>query len=283
MQRKNGFLQIKDYQLIRNCNALDGKYCVSWINIEGVDYLYKEYKSIKICYKEVFWTYVLKELGIPNVGYDLASDRGNFGVITKNAKKEGQLIKSLLDLIIDYQYKGDLEARHSSISDLFNVKSLEKVFAFHYKDKLTPSERKALNRSLLEQFIIQILSGNCDLHERNISMIEEPQICFFPYFDFGRYNVTNFKITNCHTFCLGYQKVSYMESPKEILKKFLDYGTKEELELLRFYIEQFCTLNTLKIYEQMEEDMSYKIPQNLKRDLSRKLIQNSIYIEKQIR
>lgn len=283
MERRKGFLQINDYQLIRNCQKeTDGKYCVAWIRIDETEYLYKEYQNKNTCYKEVFWSYVLNGLGIQNVGYDLASNEGRFGVITKNAKKEGQRTKSISELITDFK-KANIEYRYSSLFDLFNVKDLEKVLAFHYKQQMKEEELKRLNESLLKQFIIQLLSGNCDLHDRNINIVEGYLIDFFPYFDFGGYNLTNFKITNYNHFCLPFIKVIYMESPRQTVQNFLNNGTKNEIEILKLYIEKFRTFNTSKIFQQMEDDISFKLPRNIKKDLSKKLVQNSDYIDRKIR
>ncbi len=283
MERKKGFLQIKEYELIRTCQReIDGKYCVAWIILDGFESLYKEYQNINTCYKEVFWSYALTELGIPNVEYDLASNQGKLGVITKNAKQKDQKIKNLSELIQNFRHHASLEYRHSSLSDLFNVKELEKIFVFHYS-QLKPEELKKLNESLLKQFIIQILSGNCDLHDRNMIIVEKPMLDFFPYFDFGGYSLTSFKIMNHTRFCLPYIKSSYMEEPKQTVGHFLDYATKQEIELLKYYIEKFLTLDTTRIYEHMENDLSFTLPRNVKKDLSRKLVRNSIYIEKQMR
>ncbi len=283
MERKNGFLQIKEYELIRNCQReIDGKYCVAWINVDGLEFLYKEYQNINTCYKEVFWSYVLKELGIPNVGYDLASDQGKYGVITKNAHQDGQKTKTLLELIQNFRNNASPEYRHSSLSDLFNVKDLEKVFAFNYSH-LKEEKLTKLNELLLKQFIIQILSGNCDLHDRNMIIIETPTLDFFPYFDFGGYSLTSFKIMNYTRFCLPYITSSYMEEPKKTVHQFLEYSSKKEMELLKSYIEKFLRLDIAKIYEQMENDISFTLPRKIKTDLSRKLVRNSIYIEKQVR
>jgi hypothetical protein len=283
MERENGFLKLQKYKMIRQClDNAEGHYCDGWIEIENTEYIFKKYQEIKTCYKEVVWSYILKELGIPNVGYDLANLNGQYGVITPILYKDNSK-KNLLELVVSFRQNANLEYRYSSFQKLYNVKDLEKVLTFAYQDKLSATELNLLNFGLLEQFIIQLISGNCDLHARNIMILEEPTIRFFPFYDFGGYNLTDFKITNKRSFCLSYHEVPYLVPPKKTLQTFLDFANQQELEILKKYLESIHQLNLKQIYEKMENHISYQIPRNLKKDLSRKITQNSTYISKQLR
>ncbi|MCI8574949.1 MAG: type II toxin-antitoxin system HipA family toxin [Bacilli bacterium] len=280
MERKKGFLQMDHYELIRNCNhETDGKYCVAWIKKQEIEYLLKQYENYKTCYKEVFWSYVLTELGKITVGYDLVSYNGQVGVITKNANPNHYPVKSLKELIYHFRECSSLEYRHSTTFELYNVLGLFKVFEFNYG----PNVSKILNQELLELFIIQILSGNCDLHGKNVAIIERPEITFFPYFDFGGYNLANFQRFTNNEFILKYKKGIFLESQRQTLQNFLTFANKKEIELLKEYIEKFQTLKVNNIFEKMETNIENRIPRNLKKDLARKLVHNSNIVEKQIK
>ena len=280
MERKNGFLQIKDYKKIRDCNEThDGKYCVAWIKIEDIEYLLKKYENYKTCYKEVFWSYILTELGVPNVGYDLATNKNQYCVITKNANPFHYPIKSLKELIINFRNNGDLEYRHSDFSELFNLRDLKKVFAFQYLKEVC----QKLNQQLLELFIIQILSGNHDLHDKNVAIIEQPEISFFPYYDFGGYNLAHFQRLTNSEFILKYTKGQYLESQRQTLLNFLNFASRQEIELMRDYIEKFQSLKINNVFEKMEDNFENRIPGNLKKDLTRKLLHNPRYVEKEMK
>lgn len=198
MRREKGFLQIDEtnYKRQRFCTAnLDGLYSYEWIQINREKFLFKQ-GTINQAIFEVFWSHVLNALGISNVQYDLAFHDNYYGVITKNYNQEGFPVKSLYQIIEEYEQKIILKTGKKksimnevgvwSLIHLYNIQELKKIYQFLYHD-YGESCVETLKLNTFLKFIIQMLLGDNDCHPKNteIWFNQSPKIS--PFYDFGNY------------------------------------------------------------------------------------------------
>ena len=82
MELINGYLQIGDFKRLDKKieKSMFAKY---WLTDGEKEYLFKKLNSV-LAYKELFYSQIIKELGLPSVKNDLAVRGNQFGVISEN-------------------------------------------------------------------------------------------------------------------------------------------------------------------------------------------------------
>ncbi len=274
--RSKGFLQIDEYETIRNCDAkIDGINCLLWFRLHEKEFLFK-CGTYEECYSEVFWGYVLNHLKLENVHYDLAKLNGLYGVITENCNYQNRPSISLRDLLKNYCKKNNLD---DIVKKNDNLTFTKKVYDNMFENKYTSNAIVNLKEDTFLHFIIQILLGNSDLNRGNMKLFLDT-LSLYPFYDFGRYGRVRLKWYENKEFLYSYKEKEGFENSRKIFQNFLNHASKKEIELYKEYMYTIIELKTRNIFEEMENDISNKIDQKLKRTLKRQLKQNAIKSKK---
>lgn len=261
----------------------NGTFCGPWIKKDETEYLTKM-QGKRRSLEEIFWSFVIHELGLPRAQYYLAKTKQNkYCTITPNYNPHNLPKCSLKELMIAYYKIHELEKKKMEIYDLYNLQDLKTIFNFFFQffgDKCL----EKLNNGMYIAFIIQLLLGNCDLNAKNIEIIIATYPQLSPYFDFGSYGQT--KLNDPFTdFYLSYerQQESIYAIPEKVFSHFIKKASKEELEILYYYMQKIREINSKKIFEQIEEENHQKVSKIHQRILKRRLIQNTETIEEYLK
>lgn len=278
MQLKNGYLTTEDAKMIRKCDPLiDGQQCFAWYNIESIDYLFKIGPEVNL-YLEVLWSRILKEIGLNAVQYLPAEINNRQGIIVENFNPAEAPVISMDTFLKKYNRHCQIEFvkdRHL----LYNVTDLKSGFDWYFKKKMNEIQIQILKEDLLQQFIIQLLAGNNDLHEGNMNIIQNQEKPSIPFYDFGHYGFINIeKAYFSYELSYGKKKQNRV-SPSNTISEFLENGTKEEIAMLYFYLDKMKKTNIRRINEELESSIHKKINPYMYQDLEKKLNANCRTIE----
>lgn len=285
MVRKNGFLQITDYERIRFCDPkTDGISCYDWIRLEDKqEYLFK-CGTIRQSYAEVFWSYVLNYLGVRNVQYDLAEHDGFYGVLTKDYNPEQFPTYSLYDILNAYRESNHSQYGYLPFQSIYNLQDLKKAYEYCFKNNYGEDCITQLNMETFNRFSLQILLGDIDAHARNteIWINKSPQMA--PLYDFGRYGRLKLK-GFLDDYILSYDFSYEDEWVKEVsvFERFRHNATREELEIFKNWMTKIRDINTKHLFDEMECQIENHIPIATQYNLKRKLIRNTKKAEKLIK
>lgn len=275
MKRKKGFINLEEYEFSEECYEEEGNHCHGWFLKDGVEYLYKKY-SIETAYKEVFYATICDFLKIPNVGYDLACLDDTQGVITKDyTDKNTKRLMSIKFAILKYVAETNYKDEPASLYSLDGMKS---VFSFVCKQNKMMDCADALYQEFLQQFILQILFANCDLHSENIEIIKkEDGIHLSPIYDLGSCGVINLnglKGKDNHYSLKKNCPKDFSEHPKITIQYFLSHSPREEIEMFKKYLELCREIRTLDVIDFIEYKTENKVPYGISRKLRLKYKQN---------
>lgn len=287
IRREKGFLQIDEtnYKRKRFCTVKsDGFNSYDWIYIYGEKYLFKQGTKKEAIF-EVFWSHVLNALEISNVQYDLAFHDNFYGVITKNYNQKGFPVKSIYQIIEEYEQKLILETGKKKslmnevgvwpLEHLFNIQELNKIYYYLYHDYGEDCVEQ-LRRNTVLKFIIQMLLGDRDCHPTNteIWFNQSPKIS--PFYDFGNYGKVKLIFSiNDFQFKYLYERESEFEKPDRVFLTFIRYANVQEMEMLKEYMNRIMDINRKILFEELEEKFHHHLSYFLKCHLSNLLLRNT--------
>lgn len=264
MKRKNGYIILKDYQVISEKSEWSLGSIYEWIRMDGKEYMYKAEKE-EDALRELFWSFVLERIKVDHISYDLAIYDGTTGVISKNYNENNNIIL-LYEIIEEYQKQSSY---HS-----FNIQQLKQIFTWYFQHQ----NRTNLIAGSTLQFIIQILCGNTDLHSRNFTIKNETIPAVGPLFDYGDYGKIDWNGKN-NTFILKANPIA-TNNPTLIFKNFLCSAKPNEMKLFYHYLQQMKKINANHLLEQIEESIKRILEEDIKKTLTRSLTKNLEQVEK---
>lgn len=261
MERKNGFLIVDDYKKLPNDACISrGVYANCWLENQDT-YLFKSYAKSLDCYREVVYSRIATKIGIPNVGYDLASYKGNLGVITKKCTNE---VPISMEEILAFVEKVISNFFNHSPFSLLNIETIDYIMEQRYQKKEN-FLLEEFHKDLLIKFISSILFANYDLNANNLDFIES--ICkLLPLYDFGncgKIQFSGFK-GGYNFFCLKrFFTDDISEHPNITLQTFLKRAPKWEVDLFYEYLEKSCSLSLDDMYVEIESDFGTFMPSDV--------------------
>lgn len=169
--RKNGYLDFDSY-LFETYNNVDVKNILLeknddalWIEINGKEYMFKNCTK-KEAIKEILAAEMLEYVGIEHASYDLACINGEYGVITRNLKKDYCNYISGDDLIATYyefidpdviKDKDDYDNRFNNLEDIWDMLEIK-----YYSHPNKKNMVKEIMHGLTEKFMFDILTCQWD-------------------------------------------------------------------------------------------------------------------------
>ncbi len=267
MERKNGFLIVDDYKELPDDECIiRGRYADCWLENKEI-YLFKKYLNVLTCYREVIFSRFATKIGIPNVGYDLASRYGKLGVITKKCTEE--IPTSMKQLLFEYIKENFANKKQEMFSNfypiLFNVETIENILKERYKDKKNFIFQE-VHEDLMTKFISQFLLANCDLNTKNLDF-EESKGKFLPLYDFGSCGIVHLKQWKGEENVFSLKWIyteDTQEHPKKTLQTFLNTADSSEVDLFKMYLEKACAVSLDDLFEELESEMHAFFPNEAK-------------------
>lgn len=254
-KRKNGFLQIDNYEVIRDCSMEEGQNAFDWFKWNQTEYLFK-IGSPEDCFYEYFWNQILKEINVDTVDYEMAEHRGFFGLISPNYNSNNLPKKSIAELL--YLYKSFLQKEKEikkSVDELYNLKDIKQMIDWYFQ-KEKNEIKESLKDCTIFRFIIQIICGDKDLHARNIEIYSKDQPVLSPIFDLREYGKMH---TQQQEYRLKLNYTKEFESPTKTICKFIKTASQKEKELLQEHLEKLQQIKVKKMMAHIAEKLEIKI------------------------
>ena len=269
MVRIGGYKIVTDYNYVGKTKA--GKYSKAIITDGENNYIFKELQDIE-AYRELYYSKILKCLGLPTVEYDLAMRHGIFGVITTFIKH---------DLNNNHSIKEMLEVYYNETnnSDMYCLEKIREVIEYTFK-KYNWKYTEEIDLGILKQFIIQILFANVDLNPTNIEIYFDKEAKLFPFYDFalcGEINLNEKK----YDYEFKYKRPidDSPIHPRITLQEFIINTERKNLELFKEYLERMKEIQTKKILDEIKEQTEIKVPLGIKLKLQKEVKRNISNIE----
>ncbi len=255
VKRKNGFLKLKNIQIIKYCNSHDGESAAFWFWYQNKPYLFKRESEYK-AYKEVFYSYVLNALQIPNVNYDFARVEDASGVITETYNPNRAPIMKMRDLLKKYEafLSSQMDLRWQ---ELYNVVDIKNAINWYFQNSNKEVLEK-LKREITQKFIVQILFGDSDLNIRQTEFICENIIRLSPLYDFAYYADIGTRIYE-NNYLLQPSRMSQTISPRKTMDQFFQKATPEEQDLWCQLYMQKKNLTLAKIWKKIAQDKNFQL------------------------
>lgn len=258
MERRNGFLIVDDYKKLPDDECVKrGRHVECWLENKEV-YLFKSYPDVLSCYKEVVFSRFATKIGIPNVGYDLASRYGKLGVITKKCTEE--VPTSIKKLILEYIKIHNLDIR-KNYPKLLNITSIEKILKEKYKEKKNFSIQDN-HKDLIIKYISQFLLANGDITDKNLDF-EEKKGKFIQLYDFGSCGTIQMEQGKGRENFFSLKRFyteNKEENPKIALQTFLNNADRSEVYLFKMYLENACTVSLNDFFAELNSEISAFFP-----------------------
>ncbi len=259
MERENGYLIFKyncSYKDLINNKIINdlARHRVSF-------YLTKEklyFKEEENVYHELIGSKIANYLKIKTVNYDLASiitsDKNMKGVVSSSFLDENYHIVSFASIISDYSKKYNKELQANDMNLEFIWHALEDRYQKHPNSNIIVSN---IINQLIDYFLLDLLIGNIDNGKYNYELMEnDTDAKCTPYYDFERTFI--FKHTR---FTIGPNDNNDIYS---VIEKFLlEYSPNYINRFLDMY-SKLTPLQLEKIFEEVEKDIDYPLPINLK-------------------
>ena len=233
--RKNGYLDFDSYlmeeyndvsikNILLNKSEKESTY---WFKIKGNKYMFKPCPK-KEAIKELLASEMLEYVGYEHASYDLACINGEYGVITRNLKKDychyisgDELIQTYYEFIdanVD-KSKDGYEDRFNNLSDIWDMLEI-KYYSHPNKNNII----KEIMNGLVEKFMFDILICQWDGASYNWIIEETNNYAkLFPIHD-------NEKMLNGLNVSIEFNKDKDMKNTSDIignLKVEEDLGTKK--------------------------------------------------------
>lgn len=285
MERENGFLVMDDYK--RLLDRSNGRNFYGWFETDEGIFLFKTGRILS-CYKEIIYSKLALQVGVPTVGYDLAIHKGSKGVITKKCTKNKpitlkQILSNFLEEDLTYYQKLVWDKQLGTYDDcyaLFDVESISRVLNHVYKDHPNYIEEQ-IEQNLFIRFIFQILFANNDLGAENLEL-EEDNLQFLPLYDFENCDCVHYEsFKGGYNFFLlkRFNTYDIKEHPNITLKTFLERADRKEVETFKMYLEKLQAVSLNRLFKSIEEETGAKMPEECQQ-LKRKITQNFLEIHK---
>lgn len=281
IDRKNGYIDLDSYllekygtvnikQIAKTQDIIeDGNFY--WLTINNQKYMFKsctEEEGIK----EILASEMLNYVGYDHAEYDLASINGEFGVITRNLKKDYYRYYSGEQLISDYhEYIDDsidtkndyYESRFNNLSDIWDMLEL-KYNSYPNKNSII----KKIMDKLVEKFMFDILICQWDGASYNWIIEEsENNATLFPLHDHQKMlDGLNLERTINSNIKVEEFDVDQRKSYDNIqeLKKFLNYSSEYYLDEFKRLLISLTPNNIKFLLIGIENNLSYKISTKIK-------------------
>jgi len=265
MIRKDGYFVLDGQKSFFKDNPYIG--CV-WFHIEQKEYMFK-YCGAKFCYNELFYERVARALNIPTVHYDLAKLRKETGVITEsfnpNHCKEVSL-KEILEKFYDEVVISNITDFPNAffIENTFNLEDVWQALVYYYRDYDKSKQNRIVSKlmsQLVDSFILQICTGNPDMHFLNVVVLdgEEPELA--PNFDYGR-GGSIFSDDSMYVFQVAPLRFSDHNSAKTTIQAFL--GTSSE-EFRQHFIDKVSLMPSFdSVISSIEMQTEVPVPNDVK-------------------
>ncbi len=286
MERKKGYLIIDDLQKLEiNVEDIGGS-CEGWYTDGEKKYLFKLEENI-MAYNELFYSILLRKIGLKTVEYDLAMKGKQKGVITTNYKTNpcpSFTVEDIFKECIPFQD----ERRYS-----YYLEKIVETIRVFCKQRHFKYGGGVLEKDILTQYAIQILLGNRDLRATNMEFYFENKLKMAPFYDFGYYgyinpvletNQNNNENRDCEekpkqTYRLSYNRVTYSLSAAQEFAYFLKKGKRKEIVLFKEYLERLKEVNLNGILKEIKEQTEHNIPKQTKEILLYQVTSNLEDIE----
>lgn len=232
MERKDGFIVLDEQQEIKRHQMQERDYGSNdhlWFSIDGKEYFYKQYKDVSKCYNELFCEEIAKALNISTATYDLAMYNGKTGIISKNYNPTHQNEIHILTLIKETYQNADM---YFSMPKKFsNLETIWNVLEYHYFNHPHRQEIvKNIMKGVVDSFILQLCTGNTDLHARNLVIIEDENPHLAPNFDYGFGLSAYAKKSKFHPYSLNVDPYSDLLKVRELIEQFFATLDAETIE-----------------------------------------------------
>lgn len=275
MKRENGYLLIDDLTFIKESRI--GASSIGWYTDGKEEYLFKSEERIE-SYREIFYPLIIQELGLKTVENDLAKNKNHLGIISKNYNSNHDKEFLLSEIYFTYYQKNSWDSKYFSLE---KIEEIIKYFAYEKKIEYA----KDIMNDLYNQFIIQVLLGNSDLNCGNMSVILKDKLIMSPFYDFEKYGRA--KSTNWHQNSFEFQAETPLDDYpipfQKTIKGFLNYASKEKIELFREYLETIKAMNIDKKINLIEEKTEHHVPLEISFKLKRELKSNIKCVDKTLR
>lgn len=281
--RKNGYLDFDSY-LFETYNKIDVKNILSekdddidgfWIEINGKEYMFKTCTK-KEAIKEILASEMLEYVGIEHASYDLACINGDYGVITRNLKKDycnyisgDELVQTYYEFIDPdvIKDKDDFDKRFNNLSDIWDMLEI-KYYSHPNKKNIV----KEVMYKLTEKFMFDILTCQWDGASYNW-VIEESEnfATLFPIHDNEKMldglNVSyefneNLKVEEDYEIHKR-TKYKYLDE----IRKFLQYSDERFRYEFKNLVDTLTPNNIRYIFRGIENNIGEKIDFKIKNEI----------------
>lgn len=191
---------------------------------------------------------------------------------------------SFINIILSYcenflKKSHEITYQIDTIKNLYNINEMTKIIIWTCERKHIPYNENDIKEHLLLNFIIQVLTANSDNASVNHEIYEENELCFSPFFDFehcGEINLRK-KSSKNKNYCFAFytdRSESRPENYIETIKHFKNFATKQEMELLRYYLEELKRLKMKDQFTELEEQINANVPILIKAKLKDEIQKN---------
>mgnify|MGYP002857460282 CR=1 FL=1 len=220
-------------------------------------YYFKRTFSLDTIYNELIAEEIAKEFGILCVHYDLASFRGNVGVICEDFVKDGKY-QRLSDILYNDSYN-NLEQIEQTLKEKY------------YSDYVVES----LMQELINIYMFDIVIGNSDRHVDNLGILENKLgIHFGPVFDNDLMLFDNAVYGNYYSIGVGRNDKNY---DGHIVNKFIETYGEEYRDILLSKMEIVSPDNMQRIIKRVEKRIGTELNDYIKEKILKEM---AFYYEK---
>ena len=277
MRRVNGYYSLENMKKIDKKST--GFFSVGWYTDGTDEYLFKREEELN-AYRELFYSRVLKQLGLLVAEYDLAILDNQKGIISKNYNIEHNPSFTIEEIFDEICFKKTIN-RLRYEKEKYNLENLPSAIKEFCREKKW-FYNSEIEKDIFLQFIIQILLGNGDLQSRNLEVqynIKNQELKLSPFYDLAFFgNVPIFsdlgRWSNKYCFLERIYERYDDNRPFIIIKNFLQTSSETQIEILKEYLEKLEQMNYQKIVKNIEEQTEKKIEDNMKKEMVRSLTRN---------
>lgn len=272
--RNNGFLSIDDYvELDKIRPEIGGSRNKFWLN-EYIMFKTETPSSFE-SYTEIFNMYLMQKFGLPFCYYDLATYKGNKGVITYNFINKDEKFISSAQLACADENIDKLElVRRCNIEDtVSSIKEFCLKNGYNYNENIL-SEINTL-------YIYDLMTLQPDRNPYNWGIIVNEQNRNIRLMAFDNGNMLHFdkprfnqipseeqseeNLFNNHTLLLQTYGQNYQEDKVTALLNLYYEGNNDEI--IDYYM-QFITEDSIQnIFNEIEKDHDFTLPDNYKKEI----------------
>lgn len=260
-----GYLDVSDYlDLNIEMNCSNNIY---WLQNNNEEYLFKEENSLA-AYKELFYSHLVQNCCLDSVFVDLARYKNNYGIISKNYNPQKLEVKSFYNIILEFLKCQKLRYTREVYDLFYNYDTVNQIIKW-YCIEHQKNYREELKLDIFIHFVMQILLGDSDKTALNYELMFDKNPKLAPLFDFEKCGLVNLdKKSNELTYRLRFKRNDIeIKNDFQMFIHFLEYGTKEELEIFKYLLETIKQINIPKIINCMEYQINANVPIDIRRRL----------------